>query len=437
MFLSPFGKVKNAALNSLQGATLPIAIDFGAGSLKVLQLQSGDPPQLIAAALLPTPDALMDDPAKRFAFQFQALPKLIKSVAFKGKRAVVSLPAAQLFCKHLQLPRTESVPVSELVENAVPAILECPQQALVYRHVVVDGAQPCGQTSGSVGALAGDKGLGASGPKQEVICLAASRDMVGRMLQACKDAKLELVGMQPEFFCTLRAFEHLSRRADDAGVSTIYIDVGLGTTKIIIENAGKLVFAKSIQLGGIDLDKAAAHMLNCALGAAHQRRIEALGRDRVRSVRPAQTVAAARSRRTGPAEDGHGPAVADDRRSGLPAPMLGSDLTQLPLEPVSGIDIDLSESLEILEDEIAMCVRYYESIFPGRKIARAVFLGGESLHRGLCQHVARRLRLPAQLADPLASIARTGDEPAVNVDFSLQQPGWAVPLGLSLLPTDL
>ena len=221
MFLSPFGKVKSAALSTIQGAALPIAIDFGASSLKVLQLQAGEPPQLIAAGSLPTPENLYDDPAKRFAFQFQALPKLIKAVGFRGKRAVVALPAAQLFCKHLQLPRSEGVGVGELVENAVPAILECPQHALVYRHVVVEGAQPAGQTSGSFG----DQGGKAPGVKQEVICLAAARDMVGRMLQACRDAKLELVGMQPEFFCTLKAFEHLCRRQEDAGVATLYLDI--------------------------------------------------------------------------------------------------------------------------------------------------------------------------------------------------------------------
>ena len=86
----------------------------------------------------------------------------------------------------------------------MPAILECPQHALVYRHVVVEGA-----ARGPDQRLIRRPGGKAPGVKQEVICLAAARDMVGRMLQACRDAKLELVGMQPEFFCTLKAFEHL------------------------------------------------------------------------------------------------------------------------------------------------------------------------------------------------------------------------------------
>ena len=435
MFLSPFGKVKSAALSTIQGAALPIAIDFGASSLKVLQLQAGEPPQLIAAGSLPTPENLYDDPAKRFAFQFQALPKLIKAVGFRGKRAVVALPAAQLFCKHLQLPRSEGVGVGELVENAVPAILECPQHALVYRHVVVEGTQPAGQTSGSFG----DQGGKAPGVKQEVICLAAARDMVGRMLQACRDAKLELVGMQPEFFCTLKAFEHLCRRQEDAGVATLYLDIAFGSTKVLIGHGPRLVFAKTVQQGGLDLDKVVAHTLDCTLAQAHQRRLESFASPRVRSAAPQPALAQA-SRPGRPGDDA-AVAVADDRRAPgaatINASQFGPDVGNLPVEPVGSADFDLSDSLEILEDEIAMCLRYHESIFPGKKVTRALMLGGESLSRGLCQHIARRLRLPAQVADPLARVARTGKEPVVNTDFSLQQPGWGVALGLSLLPTDL
>ncbi|MBC7835562.1 MAG: hypothetical protein H7Y88_10760, partial [Phycisphaerales bacterium] len=103
----------------------------------------------------------------------------------------------------------------------------------------------------------------------------------------------------------------------------------------------------------------------------------------------------------------------------------------------SGVAVDLSEPLEALTDDIAMCLRYHDSLFPGRKINRAIFVGGEARHRGLCQHVARTLRLPAQVADPLSRLARTGGERCTNVDMKLPQPGWAVPYGLCISPTDL
>ncbi|MDP1660660.1 MAG: hypothetical protein Q8L55_01990, partial [Phycisphaerales bacterium] len=99
--------------------------------------------------------------------------------------------------------------------------------------------------------------------------------------------------------------------------------------------------------------------------------------------------------------------------------------------------VDLTEPLRALTDEIALCVRYYETLFPQRKVHRTIFVGGESRHVALCQHIARMLKTPAHAADPLARIARTGTEPVVGVDMSKAQPGWAVPMGLLMAPTDL
>ena len=125
MQLPRFGRVKSAALGTipggLSGSPLPIAIDFGASSLKLLQLSPGDPPSLIAAASVEVPEGLRTDPAKRLEFQFQALGKLARAVPFRGKRAVCAIPAAQTFIKHMQFPRAENIDLPELVRSAVPA----------------------------------------------------------------------------------------------------------------------------------------------------------------------------------------------------------------------------------------------------------------------------------------------------------------------------
>ena len=65
---------------------------------------------------------------------------------------------ASFAAKELARSGSGGLSVGELVENAVPAILECPQHALGYRHVVVEGAQPHGQERVGLG-LAG-AGLG-------------------------------------------------------------------------------------------------------------------------------------------------------------------------------------------------------------------------------------------------------------------------------------
>jgi Tfp pilus assembly PilM family ATPase len=93
------------------------------------------------------------------------------------------------------------------------------------------------------------------------------------------------------------------------------------------------------------------------------------------------------------------------------------------------------ETLECITDELQMCLRYYATMFPDRAVDRLVFIGGEARHRDTCQVIARALRLPAQLGDPLGRLARSGRSEA-GPDFTQPQPGWAVALGLCLSETD-
>jgi Tfp pilus assembly PilM family ATPase len=126
----------------------------------------------------------------------------------------------------------------------------------------------------------------------------------------------------------------------------------------------------------------------------------------------------------------------DRRKIDTPTGFSG-DVLQQPVVAVGPQGSDLREPLEILTDDIRLLKRYFGSHWNGQKLERVVFLGGESRHRGLAQHLAKQLRLPAQVGDPLARLARAGNETKLGVDFSQSQPGWAAALGLCLAPTDL
>jgi hypothetical protein len=94
---------------------------------------------------------------------------------------------------------------------------------------------------------------------------------------------------------------------------------------------------------------------------------------------------------------------------------------------------DPSETLDCLLDELQLCIRYHQGVFPSRPIEKLVFLGGESLHVSTCQRIARTLRIGAQLGDPLARLMRMNpDKGSAGLDLRRPQPGWAVPLGLCL-----
>jgi Tfp pilus assembly PilM family ATPase len=272
---------------------------------------------------------------------------------------------------------------------------------LAVRAIEVPDAVVPGGTAGSNGG----------GPKREVIALATAKSLVDRVMEALRAAKLEPVGLQSEFQAIVAGFRPVNRRTQDIDVTSLYLDIGAGATKIVIGHGKKLAFAKAIGIGGRFIDQVAAHQAGCS-------------------------VAEARALRLGMQTLQRGGATGEGEAGGA-ANGAGGGTATLVAQSAKASVIDLAEPLRALTDEINLSVRYYQELFPKRQIDRLIFVGGESRHAALCQHIARQFSFPAHTSDPLARIARTGAEPCNGVDVSQPQPGWAVPLGLLLAPTDV
>ena len=396
-----FGGLNRASVSLGKSAVLPVAIDFGTSSLKMLQVHRGDALTLVSAAELPTPDALLGDAEKRFAYQCEQLPKLIKSAGFKGKRAVCALPAPRTICKQMQINKPDGVSLIDLIKATLPQQLGCHPDALVYRPIEVGQVSP---------------------GKTEVACLAAPHELVQRLMHTLRAAKLEPVGMHSEYIALAHAFEgaplpgaverapeeaasdeaaeskdkKAAKGAPEPDPTTMYVDIGTGATKVVIAHGQTPAFARLIELGGSRMDRVVSEQLDMTMAEAQRTR---------RSL------------------DTMVPAANATTESGGVA--------------VRTRTANLSEPMEILVDELSMCLRYHSSVHPGRKVDSAVFLGGESTHVAMCAHIARSLRLKAHSADPLARVSRTGKEKVPGTDLLRASPGWAVPLGLSLAPTDI
>ncbi|MFK7884436.1 MAG: pilus assembly protein PilM [Phycisphaerales bacterium] len=385
-----FGKLSTSlrGMGSMRPMGFPLSVEFGVGSLKVLQLGPGDTPEMVAAAQLDTPDDLLDNAGKRIAFQMEALPKLIRKGKFKTNRAVCAVPSGQMICKNVQVVPSSEIPIEKLAASVIGSQLNCDPNALLVRCRQIEGVRP--------------------GGKSEVVCFAAARDFVARLMGAIKDSKLEPVGIHNEFVAAIRAIDSIAQPGEPVseadGSATLVLDLGVGATKAMIIHGTRLVFARSIELGSRHLDEAIVDQLGCTFNDARRTR---LGLTR---LMPAAVAVGA---------DGSDPEQSAEALPGTSG------------EP------DLSEPLEILIDEASMSLRYHRSLFPDRPVEKVVFLGGESRHRLVCEHLARSLRLAAQSVDPLARLARSGKVPSEGVDVTAPQPGWAVPVGMCLSPTDL
>lgn len=397
--LGALRQLGSKSAGSKPSRTRPIGVDFGTHSLKVMQVGPGERPSLIAAAQVETPHELLDDAAARLAFQTEQLPKLIRSGGFKGKRAACLLPASLTYTTHLQVPKGDASMIESAARVGVGGQLGCDPSALVLRvH--------------EVGPAVG------GGGKVEVLAMASPRRTVERLMGALAGAKLEPVGMRTEPVAVLRAFQALGLTPGDE--TTLYLDLGYGTTKAIIARGAKLLFSRSIELGGRAMDQEVSQRRKLSLERSHELRI---GCSEFSGVRRAPVASV-----TGLS---HG-SVARVGESGLRMPTQNADNRK-----AVSVMPDVAETLEMLGDEVAMCLRYHHSLFPNEPVTRAVMTGGESRHLGLCRRLAGTVRVSVQAGDPARAIGRSGKEPSVGVDLSAPMPAWSAVLGLGLCPTDL
>ncbi len=377
-------------INFFSGQVSPIVIDFGHASLKFLQITTGASPAIVAVAELPIPEELRSEVAVRDRYVADRIPTILRSRSFKGRRVAFAPFASQMAVQHLQTNPTDGVDSSEQIKVQLQSRLGGSGDKVIR--------------SRQVGEVHRDGQL-----RHEHLCFAIGRDEVMRTVEIFRRLRLQVVGVHDGMTSAVRAFDHLHRREGDEQRRTIYVDLGWSHTRVSIAHGTDVVFGKSIPLGGRQFSGTGAHDATDSVLA-----LATIG------APPATAAASDRGPRSGEL------AVAQDRRIGRPPAGLGPRVD-------SPQDIAASEALESLGHELAMCIRYYQSTFPETTLERAIFIGGASRRTDLCQSIARLLRLPAQLGDPLSRLSgldRSGLPAGPH-------PGWAVACGLATAPSDL
>ncbi len=434
----------------------PIAIDFGADSLKLLQVVPDARPQLVDAAAMPMPEHARFNAAARLDFAAEAVRSLLKQHRFKGRRVQMVIPAFQTLIQHLAVPRQDSEEVDELVDTELRQRLHVEPSRMVVRNVSVGQFVRNGQSL------------------HEVICQAASREVVMGYIDVARRCRLDVVGMHSEPQCILRAFGHLYTRPEDAQRVTCFLDIGAAVTKVVIAHGSQMVFAKTIQAAGDHMTRQYAQRHKLSFSEARQARMAGAGpatpaEPATAAPEPAMTPAlAAAPSRAQPvgatAGTGCGPQDADAVPGGTGIPSLDAQMgltppgrplqrpddepdEPRPLQPPTSLqsptrsaddDADGTDTIECLIEELQFCMRYYQRLFPDKQVEKLVFLGGESRDVPKCQQIARAVRVAAQLGDPFARLTRlTRRAKPGSVDLNQPQPGWAVPMGLCLSEANL
>ena len=355
-------------IKMVKNQILPIGIDLGASMVKVAQLRNaGETMELLAAGIVEiSKEQRQAALAQRLDNLSESLRGLVKANPFRGRKCIISLPTEFVFVHHLKVPK---LPEKELAAS-LPLELQ--------------GKAPFNVDDAVVRYVLAGEVFNDGEPRQEVIVVAASRDIIESHIRMANRAGLEVVGMNIDACAVVECFSRLFRRASDSARTILYVDIGSASTQVALSHGNRLVFARNLAIGGEQLDHAVAEGLGIPLEHAR-----VLRRDPQNAQQDSAAV---------------------------------NELYHLMDKPLGN-----------LADDLTQCLHYYESVFRNQGVERALFVGGQAYDKRLCQTLAQRLNLPAQIGDPLMWIKRiAGAGLPLGMDRREPQPDWAVAVGLSV-----
>lgn len=349
---------------------LPIALDVGNDSVKMLQLAATPGGLRVSAAAKiavgESSDGKGRDGVPRIAATLQ---RMLEQAPFAGRNVVASLPQSLI---HLRTLRLAQRPDSDL-----PAAVRASAAEMF----------PFDLSRAAVRFL--DAGLVRQGAdeRREIIAAAACDQDVSAFLAELHDAGLHALSLQPAPCATYRCLELFPGGPEPEGdvVVRALIDVGATHTTVVIGRDAEISFIKSLDIGGHRLSEAVSRKLGITFEEASQLR------RRLASM----------------------PVSSGPRR-----------------DPVAGAAFDATRALlEELAHDVALCFRYHAVTFRGKRVGSVTLFGGEAGDRHLRTALAGVLPVSPDVGRPILTIDASAMKPADRDSASGE---WAVAMGLAL-----
>jgi type IV pilus assembly protein PilM len=396
-----------------------IGVDFGSDCLRLAQVQQVDGDfRLVAAASADVPPHVRRDPQARLAFFTENIRELLTQAPFRGRQAILALPASVMHIQHLRVAKMDDEALKKAIPWEARGKMPIDPAHALLRHIVA-GEIYHEQES-----------------KLEVICMAAAREWINQFLAAAAKAKLDVIGMNVEPIALVDCFSHVYRRKADHDMTQCFVDIGTCGTRAIIARSGKVLFARNIPIGGDHFTGIVSQALKINIEDARTLRVKLATVPARVETGYAPGAALSPARPADPTEL-HVESVDDDEDSNrddneLHNPSSTAERAQLA-EQARRVETACQSVVDQLVGELDLCRRYYEATFANAPVERLIFIGGEARQRGLCQHIARELNLAAQVGDPMCRMGKKSD---IGLDGGLDrrtpQPAWSVAIGLSM-----
>jgi len=351
---------------------LPIGVDIGFGSVKLLQLEiTQDLLKVVAAAREPMPAEAPSDAQSRVAVAVQMIRRMLAGGDFRGKRVITCLPRELVHMKNLRLP---PMPPDELAGA---------MQFEAKNLFPFDTGQAAVRWLG-----AGEVRHGAE-VRQELIVLAAKTADIEQHVEQLHRGGLVIESLDHEPCALYRSAERFLRRKEDEQDVFVLADVGFRRTTVVIGRGHDINFIKSIEIGGMQLRDAVARKLDIGVVEAHDLR-----------------------RRLAESEEAS--AVRRD------------SVRQTVYDATRGL-------LEELAREIALCLRYHSVTFRGQRAAKVRVSGAEAADPQVLSVLSGGLPIPVEVNRSIQNVDYSPMRPMLRQGAMSE---WAVAMGLCLKATN-
>jgi type IV pilus assembly protein PilM len=227
-----------------------LAVDFGAGSLKVAEFEVNEAGGLrLKQYGIKTLGAEGAQESTREATILKALNALIAEKGIKSKAVNVCAPGFHVFSKFVKLPPVESSKVTQIIQYEAQQNVPFPLAEVVWDYQIV-GSTPGGEL--------------------EVLLVAIKADIVEGLFRVTESVGLHLqvADVSPAALCN--AFRYNYGDLDDC---TMLLDIGAKTSNLLFFEKGK-VFSRSINLGANSITQDFANESKLKYDVAEKIKIE-------------------------------------------------------------------------------------------------------------------------------------------------------------------
>ncbi len=202
-----------------------LAVDFGAGSLKLAEFEVNEAGGLrLKQFALKSLGAEGSQETKREAVILKALQDVIAERGIRAKTVNVCAPGFHVFSKFVKLPPVESGKVTQIIQYEAQQNVPFPLEEVVWDYQIL-GSAPTGEL--------------------EVLLVAIKADIVEGLFRVTDAAglRLQLCDVSPAALCNAFRFNY-----GDLEDCTMLLDIGAKTSNLLFFEKGK-VFSRSINLG--------------------------------------------------------------------------------------------------------------------------------------------------------------------------------------------